>query len=293
MSKSTPPTDKDRETTNFLTEIINSQFNLITDHKVKKKIIEYISEVPSVTVPEKLLKSYLYLMIGNITRSDNLLRSHIQKPPRENWRGFSTKNSLYHRLARDNAEKILVKFSKHPADRRSFELFSLYLENYSNDELLLQAANGLGEGIEDKISLRYVEMISPPFVHYLRLKRMSDERRMRHLRDVKMYPLVEQAFWDWPFMDISPLVSDELYGEVSRLEKEDHVWFIYLMDSEKLTDMYIKNGGKYLLSGQRSYLRSQLNATNPDFMLSLFKLIEIGDIDSNLVSQTLKFLLNE
>lgn len=232
-------------------------------------------------------------MSGNITRSDNLLREFIKKSPRENWKGFSSNSSLYHRLARENMAQIFSKFSKHPADRRSFELFSLYITSFTNDEQILSAINGMGEGIEDRIFLRYVETMAPPFVHYLRFNRMSDERRIQNLRDFKIYPLKEQSYWEWPFMDIDPLISDELYPELARLEKEDPLWFIYLMDHERLSDVYIKKGGKYLLSSRRTFLRSQLNAQNPDFMLSLFKLIELGDMDSSLVSETMKFLINE
>ncbi len=293
VGKPKQSTEEESLKSRFLLEIINSQFNLITDPKVKNKIVEYIADIPSDSLGEKILKSYLYLMSGNITRSDNFLREIIKNSPRKNWAGFTTNSSLYHRLAKDNISQILAKFSKHPADRRSFELFSLYMTNFTNDEQLLTAISGMGEGIEDRIFLRYVETMAPSFVHYLRLNRMSDERRIQSLRDMKVFPLSEQSFWEWPFLDVDPLVSEAFYPELTRLEKEDQLWFIYLMDNEKISDLYIKRGGKYLLSGRRAFLRSNLSAKNSDFMLSLFKLIEIGDIDANLVSETLRFIINE
>jgi hypothetical protein len=47
----------------FLTEILTSKFNLITDLVIKNKIIEVLIDVPENTAGEKLLKSYLYLMM--------------------------------------------------------------------------------------------------------------------------------------------------------------------------------------------------------------------------------------
>lgn len=102
------------------------------------------------------------------------------------------------------------------------------------------------------------------------------------MRNFKKYPLEEQSYWFWAFFDIDPLVSDALHPELSRVEKDDQLWFIYLMDNEKLSDLFNKKSGKSFLPGRRPYLKESLN-DHRTFMMALFKLIELGDINHELI----------
>lgn len=102
------------------------------------------------------------------------------------------------------------------------------------------------------------------------------------MRNFTKYPLEEQSYWFWAFFDIDPLVSDALHPELSRVEKADQLWFIYLMDNEKLSDLFNKKSGKSFLPGRRPYLKENLN-DHRTFMMALFKLIELGDINSELI----------
>lgn len=293
VSKSRPLNAKDQKKQAFLTEIINTSFNLITDAKVKQEIIDLLDEVPENTLPEQVLRSYLYLMIGNITRSDNILRSITNAPPRVNWEKYTRKPSLFHRIATEQFGQILKKFAKHPADRRSLELFILYLTSFYNDESLVKIASDFDtEELEEKLGLRYIEEMSPAFVHYLRLSNVSETIRVKRLRDFVKYPLTEQAYWIWAFLDINPLVSDSVNPELQAIEKSDQLWFIYLMNNEKLADVFSKKNGKSFLPGRRPYLKSNL-ADEHTFMMSLYKLIELGDINPELVQTTINFLDHE
>src|SRR5690606_18353512 len=85
IGESRPDSPVNQQKIKFLTEIINSQFNLITDAKVKNEIINILYEIPENTVPEQVLRAYLYIMTGNITRSDNILRDIVSTSPRKNW----------------------------------------------------------------------------------------------------------------------------------------------------------------------------------------------------------------
>jgi hypothetical protein len=283
-----------QEDITFLNEVINSQFNLITDLKMKEKIILKISSIPDNSLPEKLLRSFLYLMLGNVSRSDNILREITARPPFINWQGYSGIKSDYHKLARNNLNKILQKIFNHPADRRSAELLGLYFTSFFNDPQLIEMITDLKSGSLDgaELSLRYVERISPSFVHYLRFTRFSDERRIKNLRDLERFPLSEQAYWDWAFLDIDPLISDHMLQELNTIEKQDKLWFIYLMDNEKLSDWYIAKMHRSFLTGKRQFLRSQLEEKSL-FMLSLFKLIQSGDIDAELIKQAATFLAHD
>lgn len=293
VSKSKPLDAKDQKKQALLNDIINTSFNLITDAKVKNQIIDLLDEVPEDTMPEQVLRSYLYLMIGNITRSDNILRNIVNTPPRVNWEKRPQVESFYHRIASLQFGQILKKIAKHPADRRSFELFGMYLTSFYNEEALVNMARDIDVSeLEEKIGLRYIEELAPSFVHYLRLKEVSETVRVKRLRDTLKYPMNEQAYWIWTFLDINPLISDSMNPEVEKIEKEDQLWFIYLMENEKLADVFSKKSGKSFLPGRRPYLKSNLTSA-PNFMMSLYKLIELGDINPELVQTTINFIAHE
>lgn len=287
-----PLDKKEQQKHAFLTEIINSQFNLITDNKVKTGIINTLHEIPENTLPEQLLKSYLYIMIGNIARSDNILRSIINTPPRVNWEKSEKDRSLYHRLARDEVKQILNKLGRHPADRSTFELLGLYLQSYYNEEALIRMADDIDTSrIESSLNLRIIESLAPSLTHYLRLSSLNEERRIKALR-AKQYPLQEQSYWFWPFMEIDPLISEHMTAELQRIEKEDQLWLIYLLENEKLADLFSRKSGKSFLPGRRPFLKEGLNDPR-SFMMSLYKLIELGDINPELVTKTTQYLTNE
>ncbi len=269
----------------FLTEIINSQFNLITDLQVKNRIIDALSEIPDETLPELLLRSYLYLMIGNVSRSDAILRDFITTAPRVNWERSAFRASRYHRIARDQAQQILTKLARHPADRTIFQLLLLYLRSYYNDPALLRMVDGIETSeLEAKLDLRFTLALAPELIHFRRLLRLPDMFRVRELRGPKL-PLPEQSSWVWPFMDVAPLVSEALLPELQRLESRDQLWLIYLLDDERLADLYSRKAGKSFLPGRRKFLKEGLEA-EASFMLCLYKLIELGDIDEALVRKT-------
>lgn len=277
----------------FLTEIITSQFNLITEAKVRNEIVNILYEVPENTLPELILKAYLYVMTGNITRSDNILRKIVSTTPRMNWSKSGLNGSVYHKIARDQMKQIFQKLGRHPADRKSFELLALYIQNFYNEESLLKIAGEVDTSeLESKLGLKFIEGLAPSFIHYLRLSRMNDNRRIKFLRNTSKFSMKEQVYWIWPFMEINPLISENMIPELVKLEKQDELWFIYLMDNEKLADLYSRKAGKSFLPGRRPFLKSQLKDQG-SFMMSLFKLIQLGDINEDLISQTINQLIND
>ncbi len=276
----------------FLTEILTSRFNLITDLTTKNRIIEVLIDVPENTLGEKLLKSYLYLMIGNVTRSDNVLKAMMKDPPVRNWEGYPAAPSLYHRLTVENLKSIITKVANHPSDRKTWELFALYMKAFTNDQRLLEDLNEHeGSQLEGKLSLLSVERISPELVHYLRFKRLDEKRLAKRLRSKQM-PLSAQAYWIWYFLNIDSIISEEFLPELSSIEKKDPLWFMFLMENEKLSDFYSAKTGKAFLPGKRQILRTYLSERK-QFMLVLWKLIELGDIDQKLVQDTSRFLSHD
>ena len=285
------PNPEEQYKIDFISEMINSQFNLITDQKLKTSVIGLIRDIDPKSKLEKLLKSYLYLMIGNITRSDNILKSIIAESPRDFYQGYSVKPSIYHQMAVDNLEKILRKFSRHPADRLTFYLFTLYIKSFLNRPDLLELIDDIGPaGMKGKMALSYALRISPPLVGFARLSSMSEKKRMRQLR-LEKYSLEMQSFWIWPFMDIDPLISEKMVERIKALDVSDPLWAAYLLSNEKLSDMYFNKGGQPV-SRRRQFLRGHLH-NKEDFMMTLYKLIEIGDIDEGLINEVSQFIIHE
>lgn len=275
-----------------MTEVLTSKFNLITDLGVKNRIIEVLIDVPETTLAQQLLKSYLYLMIGNVTRSDNILKAMMKRPPVRSWQGFSAMPPFYHRLAVENLDAMISKIANHPSDRKTWELFSLYLREFSNDPRLIEELNKHeGSQLEGKLQLEAVERISPELVTYLRLKRLKEEKLAARLRK-KTIPLEQQAYWVWYFLPVDSVISEDFLPELATVEENDPIWFVYLMENEKLSDFYATKTGKAFLPGKRHLLRGLLEKKE-DFMLALWKLIELGDIDQKLVNDTTRFFNHE
>ncbi|MBA2404605.1 MAG: hypothetical protein H0V66_07530 [Bdellovibrionales bacterium] len=291
QSTHTKPDKKEQKKIDFLSEMLNSQFNLITDQKVKTEVIGLIGEVPGKTNLEKFLKSYLYLMIGNITRSDKILKTIIAESPRNFYKGFTVSPTIYHKMTEDNLEKILRKFSRHPADRLTFYLFTVYIKSFLNQPELLELVDDIEpDGMKEKMPLAYTLRNSPELVTFARLATMSEKRRMKNLR-MKKHSAEMQSFWVWPFLDIDPLISETMMERIKQLDEVDPLWSIYLLENEKLSDMYFGKGGQPV-SRRRTFLREHLK-DKTDFMLTLYKLIEIGDIDQDLVDKVSQFMIHE
>lgn len=276
----------------FLSEILNSKFNLITDVTVKNKIIDVLTSIPGESLGEELLRSYLYLMIGNVTRSDNILRTITKRPPYHNWQGYTRQTSVYQQVATNNLEQILKKMAGHPSDRKSFEIFTLYLKNFTNDPVLLSLLDASEvNSLEGKWSLKAVSRLSPDFHQYLYLTRLEERKRQARIKNSK-FSEEFKLYWLWPFFDVNEIVNDSYLPPLVTLASIDKLWFYYLLDNERLSDLYIAKKGRADITAARSNLRSLLKERRL-FMLSLYKLIELGDVDKALVAETLKFIMNE
>ena len=284
---------KNQERDKFLRDIVNSQFNLITDFKIKSQIIEMIVRVPEKTMYEQLLKAQLYLIIGNVTKSDNILKSVIKAPPLSHWKNFSPRNSFYHKLAKEHFKQIMERLGRHPADRKNFELLCLYLKNYYNDQLLNDYLSDFEiDALAKRMDLKFIESLAPDFVHFLRLKRLEPHEQASRLRSHDVFPIEMQMYWVWPFLAVEPLPTQNLIVELQELHEKDLLWFLYLMDDEKLADIYTTKTKKSFVAGRRHYLRAQLD-NDRNYMMSLYKLLELGDVDGELVRKTVHFLRHE
>ncbi len=208
------------------------------------------------------------------------------------WEGFSVHPSFYHRLAVANLSSIMNKMASHPSDRKIWALFSNYLAEFTNDPKLLdEISNNEGSQLEGKLQLEAVKRISPDLIHYLRLKRLEEKRLANRLRR-RSIPMTTQSYWIWYFLPIDSVVNEEFIPELAMIEDKDPLWFLFLMENEKLSDFYSQKTGKAFLPGKRQLLR-KLITDKKTFMPALWKLIELGDIDQKLVNNTASFLSHE
>lgn len=280
-------TPKENDKISYINDILNSPFNLITDQKIKNEVIDLLSEIPENTVVEKLIRSYLYLMIGNITQSDNTLKSIMSMAPREFYRGFHYKNSIFHEQGIVHLNKIFEKLSKHPTDRLTFYVFLEYLKSYTNSTELLQMLDSLDvKDYSSRLFLRYTESIAPELLSFLKVKKMKSLEQT-NLIVKKKFSFELLAYWMIPFVETDFLFSPEIGADLKKIEDGDMLWHSYLLTDEKMADFYIKNNGVTSLK-RREELRDYLK-NDADFMLSLYRLIQLGDIDTGLVDQLIKF----
>jgi hypothetical protein len=287
-------TPKEEETKAFLVEILNSQFNLITDLKVKARIIETLSQMKGASLTEKILKSYLYLLVGNITRSDNILKEIIRTPPVKLWiQDHAQGQSSFDLIAKDNLEQILERLSRHPSDRKAENLFISYLLAFTNDPVFREKLGDLDiSQIDGVLNLKYTEHMAPDFVHYLRLARLESTKRNGRLLKMNWFSTEKKAYWIWPFLELEPVITAEVAKELKSFEETDLLWFVYLMEDERMSDAFQRKNKQSFLPGRRQYLRSQLKERKT-FMLALYKVIEFGDIDESIVKETLGYVTGE
>jgi hypothetical protein len=291
LSSSHQSRTQDQVKISFLTEVLNTQFNLVTDQKMKKAIIAILQEIDGRSNYEKILKSYLLLMIGNIAKSDNILREIIHTNPRNNYQNFRSNFTMFEKLAEVHLDKIIRKMARHPADRSSFELFGLYCKLYFNDpDLKLVIQNIQLDNLHERIGLSYTKKIAPQVINYQKLLEEEESKRIDQLKK-ETIPLDEQAYWIWPFINFEALISDKVADYLLDMNKKDPLWTTYLLQNEKLIDLYFKKGG-IPAARKRQFLRDHLQKKE-DFMLTLYKLIELGDIDAELVKKTVHYLTNE
>lgn len=283
---------QEQELMQFLSEILNSRFNLITEVSVKKRIIEVIKEIPGNDIGEKLLKSYLFLMVGNISHSDQILRDIARSSPFESWKGYRTKPSVFGRVARDNIEQLLLKLSRHPADRKSYALMERYLVEFFNETILLDNLKDQSSGaLKGLWRLRYTRKLAPDFVQYLRLGQMDPSKRIKKVRTGKLPPEY-LAYWVWYFYPEAEMFDEKSLKIYKEISEKDPLWGIYLLEVDRLSDLYLHKSTRNHINETRKALQGFLN--DPDlFMLSLYQLIERGDFSSETVEKTLQFLTHD
>jgi hypothetical protein len=138
--------------------------------------------------------------------------------------------------------------------------------------------------------LRYAESIAPELIAFLKVKKMKSlEQAQLILKKKFSFELL--AYWMIPFLETDLFFSQEIGADLKKIENGDMLWHSYMLTDEKIADFYIKNNGVASLK-RREELRDFLK-NDADFMLTLYRLIQLGDIDARLVEQLIKYQSHE
>lgn len=280
----------DQNKMDFLKDLTHSSFNLVTDEKIREKIKVTILEIKGDSLGRKILKSYLYLMLGYVVRSDILIKEILSSSPFEFWKGNKDKLDVYDLFVHQNLEQMLKKFRQHPHDRRIFTLLCGYFrEFFSIHERYPLTKKCEFEDDLIKDNLAYFKKLAPEFVTFLSF-RNEDDKKLRELlfkkgrEDTSFY-----VHWLWPIWVKMDLFLPEINEQLEEIENENEIFLHYLIQGESLKDSYLKLKNKTFLHGRISNLHKHLEK-NELFMLSLFKLIEYGNIDRHLTERLSKYL---
>src|SRR5690606_16518241 len=94
--------------------------------------------------------------------------------------------------------------------------------------------------LNEKLGLKYTEAQAPRFVQHLRLMRVDELHRAAKLATKDPLGMTEHAYWHWPFMGVDPVVTKGVVAVLDQIVQQDRLWTAYLLDSERLRDLYLK-----------------------------------------------------
>ncbi len=277
----------------LLLDVIFSQFNLIIDKNIKSKIIKVIQELNEESLDQIILKSYLYLIIGNTARSDNLLKNFFLTRPFENWKRKNNLKSKYSQIIKNNFGQILKKIKNHPSDRAYFQYFCEYLYTFYTLEDFY-GVNQFCSGIDnfEKINNEYSRNIFFPFSNYLSFDFFNQDKKIEFL--LEEFKKDKDIFfsWYWPLWTEINYFRPEVLDELNQIEKKDEFFVIFILNNNLLIDLYTQRFKKSSIYGRVSLLKKYFE-NRSTAMLSLYKLLESGYVDSYLVDYMSRYLIDE
>jgi len=233
------------------------------------------------------------LIIGNVTRSDNIIKEIINEAPFENWRNKSKKDNFFPELAKRYINQIVSKLSKHPTDRRVFSLFCEYVDKFLTFEKNLEHFNDCDSSeITNEMDFIYIERLAPNLVTYVRFLKLDYQQQAIKLKSSQGLSYEQLFYWLWPAWNEGLYLNNHLWEGISDLEKNDQSWFYFFLEDERIIDLYIKKTGRSFIQNKRVSL-NQMLLNNELFMLALYKLLELGAIDQTLIQKTVQHLTNE
>lgn len=273
-SQSNSQAERDEE----ITIIFRTKYNLITDIKQRSRLVEMLNEVKGESLAESLVRSFLYLLLGNVAESNNQLKSIYQNFPFKVYQHNLKPQSKIMSVALAEMPMIIKKLKDHPSDRTHYQLASAYLLSFLNDPEDLRLLKDFELPMkEDRLKSGYIQALAHDYI----LSTKKD----------KLNPSSYQV--NFLFQWVLAFSENEIYSK-AQLEKlikygleSNYLWLIYSLNSERLMDIAMKESSRLSINARRSFLMQQLSK-NENLLMSVYKLIELGAIDAQLIELIIK-----
>ncbi|MFY7994530.1 MAG: hypothetical protein ACOVP4_14630 [Bacteriovoracaceae bacterium] len=295
QKKRVSPTAKQIEQLAFLDNLLNSGFNLITAPDQKVKIVSIINDLDETHLPERILQSYLYLLLGNVAQSDLLLAMIYKTSPFIYWSKYPYEKNIWSDAISLRMDKIFERLSKHPADRTNFQFFSKYMFDFFNDENLREVAEQYfdNDQLLEKIKLKVYQKRTGDFAWYLRYKMGSSKKRREWIRKDVLNRASKDFPWYWYFFDefyqlpknekvhiLSPYFEDP--------STESQLYFQFMAHEDPVLETFYQSKGLSEIKLKRQ-LYIKLFQDESYWWISLFHLIEMGNINEEMVKKIMSY----
>ncbi len=295
-NKSVRPTPEQVEHLTFLDSLLNSGFNLITSPEQKTKIVRLINLLNGEQLPDRILQSYLYLLIGNIAQSDSLLIKTFKISPFYYWTKYPFEKTFWSEAISLRIEKIFERLSKHPADRTNFRLFAKYMGTFFNDSSLRESADQFfdEDEITEKMKLKVYQVKGGDFTTFLSYKSQGAKKRRVAVksdvlnRDPKDFP------WYWYFFkEFHNLPKNEkvlVLNPYFEDKSDDSQLFFLLMagNDTGVMEAFYQGKGISEIKHKRQFYMKLFNDTSY-WPLALLHLIEMGNINQEMVDKIMQY----
>lgn len=279
----------------FIDSILNSGFNLITAPEQKNKITKIINKLDKDNLPERILQSYLYLLLGNIARSDDLMMKTYSSSPLDYWMKYPYEKNFWSEAISLRNEKIFERLSKHPADRTSFQLFSKYMNEFFNDEILSATTDQYfdDDNLKSKMKLKVYQIRATSFSSYLIYKMGSSRKRSRGVNTDVLNRAPKEFPWFWYFFeefhDLPKNEKTHILNPYFQDTAIDSQLFFQLMASEdSIKEAFYQQKGQSAIKAKRQFYIKLFQDKNYRWV-ALFNLIEMGNINSEIVDKIMSY----
>lgn len=244
---------------------------------------------------ENFFRAFLYNEIGNTAKSNRMLLKIIQVYPFDFWLKSSRRRSFLSYFCFKNLELLLSRMSQSDHHLGPLNLFILYLKKFTNDSQILEVLKKR-DFTSEKYFFKhhlYEKSLSPFLKYYFWSDVFEKYQELQKKFPNKFSPLLKKEIFSWhlPYAENNLLEQRFQNNEIKEtLRSFSHkLQILYLLENKKLLKMYSQENGFGYFSRHRKYFHSLINQ-NEAFMPVLYKLIEYGDINSQLVRKTLDFL---
>ena len=279
----------------YIDSLLNSGFNLITAPEQKNKIVTIINSLDEEHLPQRILQSYLYLLIGNVSRSDALLMKTYNISPFVYWTKYPYDKNVWSEAISLRIAKIFERLSKHPADRTNFFLFTKYMYEFFNDENLRASAEQYFDDdvLKTKMGLKVYQVRTGPFASYIQYELGSPRKRRNGVRADVLNKSHKDFPWYWYFFEEfhalpkneKALVLTPYFEDPSN---DSQLFFQFMANSDSVLETFYQGRGQSAIKAKRHFFL-QLSKDKEYWWISLFNLIEMGDINQEMVQKIMSY----